>query len=105
MNEKEQLEFAAKAAGIKGEMSQTIGGWPCIITGAYQPWQPTHDNGDALWLAAQLKMDIAQFSFGVRVNAPDGEDHYQPVNDGDDRCAALRLAITSAAAEIGKAMT
>jgi len=59
MNDRELLEMAAKAEGIKGEIVETLGGWPAIRRSKeFQPWQPLNDDGDALRLAAILNIAI-----------------------------------------------
>lgn len=105
MKDKDLLELAAKASDLHGEWSKTIGGWDCLITPGCQPWQPLHDDGDALRLAVELGLEILTMPynggystvtqmFGVQVVEPHKDDAY----------AATRRAIVRAAAEIGKAM-
>jgi hypothetical protein len=112
MTDRELLEAAAKAAGIgfyKGDYANGLD----TKTGF---WNPLTDDGDALRLAVQC---------GIEFSIVDDE----PGNDGrtsracagyavesgprikyvfedhrGDPCAATRLAITRAAAEIGWAM-
>jgi hypothetical protein len=96
MNDKELLEFAAKAAGVKDEMLR------------FDWWNPLADDGDALRLAVLLGMKIypgeaypwdekcADYStkFGATVDEDEEPDPY----------IATRRAVVRAAAEIGKAM-
>lgn len=60
MNDRELLELAAKATGQVGEWSKTIGGWDCLVINGQtsNPWQPLHDDGDALRLAVQLGLSV-----------------------------------------------
>lgn len=62
-------------------------------------WNPMHDDGDALRLAAKLRIDIEwQDEFVVFADG----NWSEPI--GTDPAAAARYAIVRAAAEIGKAM-
>ena len=89
MNDKELLELAAKAAGIKhkkgdyAEGLDTRNGW----------WNPLTDDGDALRLAVKL---------GI-LNLDDTLFYSDDTIDfQDDPYAATRRAIVRAAAEIGR---
>ncbi len=108
------LELAAKAAGLKGRYVDCS---PPYITfaegepGSYRKvyWNPLLDDGDALRLAAKLRIDlefdsVRVFAFipsdgGVRHRASEFYREHQ-----DSEAAATRRAITRAAAEIGRAM-
>lgn len=81
MNDREMLEFAAKAAGITVSFDRTRRDWA---------WNPLDDDGDALRLAVKLKM-WTHSGMGCFQNEP-------------DPYAATRLAIVRAAAEIGRNM-
>lgn len=89
---KELIKLAAKASRIDIDK----------FTG----WNPIDDDGDALRLAVKLEFDIQQETNNVYVlywfdqSMKDVEAITTYV--GDDRFAATRLAITKAAAEIGK---
>ena len=105
MTDRELLELAAKAAGMKiirwlNDIDATA-----MIDSPYNAsWQPLYDDGDALRLAVKLQIDICQgdsevsaecyFTFGAAANEPKTSDPY----------AATRRAIVRAAAEIGRAM-
>ena len=104
MNDKELLELAAKAAGLKpttnalGQPSWTTG----LGSGCFA-WNPLQDDGDALRLAVKLEMTIdiddkKVIAFGVFY----GYLKSEAIND--DPYAAARRAIVRAAAEIGKEM-
>jgi hypothetical protein len=87
MNDKELLEFAAKAAGVEDEM--LVFGW----------WNPLTDDGDALRLAVKLSFDIhvdSNLTEVIYLNETT-EAHL------GDPYSATRRAIVRAAAEIGKA--
>ena len=118
--DKNLLELAAKAAGIKYEPEASK---PNPVSGAWfglwltydrepteydrRRWNPLCDDGDALRLAVKLQLGI---------NIPPVVDgrievvtFYGPIisivehPQNDDRNAAARRAIVRAAAEIGKA--
>ena len=96
MNDKELLEFAAIAAGLKLRYNY-LGG-----RDARQPWDPLTDDGDALRLAVKLDLPFRKafndtFETG---NDKSGRPIWEFL--GSDTCAAARRAIVRAAAEIGK---
>lgn len=106
--DRELLELAAKAAGIRVEYTA-----PSLLTGqVFQlffdgehqiEWQPLDDDGDALRLAVKLKMSI-----DVEERTQHAWSHivwvapcFEPLID--DPYAATRRAIVRAAAAIGEA--
>jgi hypothetical protein len=99
-DDKELLEFAAKAAGVKDEM--LVFGW----------WNPLTDDGDALRLAVKLNfrlecmtMQTAASSFDRKTSEPvDHTVQRESVRWPFERCpyAATRRAIVLAAADVGK---
>jgi hypothetical protein len=97
MTDRELLELAAKAAGLKGWKfyeEHPVDGYPRHSFGMRlggNRWNPLTDDGDALRLAAKLFLWQA-----VR-------DGYQHVDSDNDIYAATRRAIVRAAAEIGRA--
>ena len=100
MKDKELLELAAKAAGIKPDSWDDCG------------WSPLSDDGDALRLAVKLGISLflepcrskAGFiEYGYLTNDTKGHIRVHPVEDGD-YMSAVRSAITKAAAEIGREM-
>ena len=112
MTDKQLLELAAKAAGMRcieytNDYDGMMGLMQCDEHGRHTyTWNPLADDGDALRLCVKLGLDVASF-LGSKVTrcwvlwfANDGikEPH------GSDPYAATRRAITRAAAEIGKAM-
>ena len=101
MNDKELLEFAAKAAGMElTYLPQRQGEWAYYRNehGGETPWDPLADDGDALRLAVKLVLGIRFYIDGVGV----GESY--EMNNADPQ-AATRRAIVRAAAEIGRAIT
>lgn len=109
MEDRELLEVAAKAAGMKAQYSDNFGDFS--IGEPYSKgeirWNPLTDDGDALRLAAELRMtvDIGLWREEAQVRAYDkilgGMYH---IDEKGDRLVASRRAIVRAAAEIGKAM-
>lgn len=87
MNDRELIEMAAKAAGM--EINQS--------------WNPLTDDGAAMRLAVQLRIDIYHHTFPGEIEAVSESGGVQEDREGDEYCAARR-AITRAAAEIGKSM-
>lgn len=110
MTDKELLEMAAKAAGIKIEFYEDACiGYCCGDDGRDWPWNPLADDGDALRLAVKLGLNVFTYGcntphpFAIVVADDDGiEIEEQP--DFGDGFSATRRAIVRAAAEIGKAM-
>ena len=98
MTDKELLELAAKAAGFTFEDHYDDDEyWPWVEE-TQDFWNPLADDGDALRLMVELRMDVA---FHPRcVSVGDAELEFY----GDDPCAATRRGIVEAAAEIGKEM-
>lgn len=124
MADRELLELAAKAAGIKalrdphGVLRDCTGSDPARNIFACKEWNPLTDDGDALRLAVKLGMavlhdDSAAVRAGWALN-----QHVPITRDGSGPWywkewlrdhngapyAATRRAIVCAAAEIGKAM-
>lgn len=114
MSDKELLELAAKAAGIKyhAYVDNPMFGTGINIGDVDVPlWNPLKDDGDALRLAAKLSIDpMFNLNMGdgrpcVSVIFPLSGD-YTSLSEIDhgDTCAATRRAIVRAAAEIGRSM-
>ena len=110
-NDRELLEFAAKAAGYK--IAQYLGnGCAYVYNNAsnHKPkttfeWMPWHDDGDALRLAVKLELLIhVETCYYVHVMKDQIHVTEHIAKDGSGCLfAATRLAILRAAAEIGKA--
>jgi hypothetical protein len=100
MNDRELLEFAAKAANIE------IMFWSGRDVGAESPvvkphgidWNPLTDDGDAFRLAVKLNL------FNTRPKGYEWPDAELFARHQDDPYAATRRAVVRAAAEIGKKM-
>ncbi len=110
MNDRELLELAARAAGIKarwfrvnqwrqvGGNKMKTGQEDVFGTHHRKPWNPLTDDGDALRLAVLLNLEIhsPKSNPTVMFRTAENDVFYQ------DTC--IRLAIVRAAAEIGKSM-
>jgi hypothetical protein len=107
--DRELLELAAKAAGIAGfwvDAGLNVG-----TNAAPRIWNPLTDDGDAFRLAVKLNMEVHPsrncHGYFTLCRSPDLDliaDEPIIGQSPDDPYAAARLAITRAAAEIGKAM-
>ena len=110
MTDRELLELAAKAAGIR------INYWvydndddsPSVLESG-GIWNPLTDDGDALRLAVKLEMDFVWDFDRIEIYYGTEKDYvveyfYDPPTP-TDRYAATRRAIVRAAAEIGRKMT
>ena len=117
MTDRELLELAAKAAGIRYTVEDdeyyktrkffglwlVFDGEPSFTSRRY--WNPLTDDGDAFRLMVDLRLIVTQYSGGVTayqcgpVLAYVGYDKHPR-----DRRAAVRYAIVRAAAEIGRSL-
>jgi hypothetical protein len=110
MTDRELLELAAKAAGVKVASWTTYGPYVGGLEGCI--WDPLTDDGDALRLAVKLRMRVDAYEF--QVEAMDGCEPFkigqetftnnfvciEPLGADDDCCAATRRAIVRAAAAL-----
>jgi hypothetical protein len=97
---RELLELAAKVAELHGfwvDAGLNVGS-----DAAPKIWNPLTDDGDALRLAAKLKLNVMQGDFSVRVTDEAEIDDVSFVPDESQRLYAIRESIVRAAAEIGK---
>ena len=115
MKDRELLELAAKAAGLKlsfydGVHRNATGADPAMNICAFPVWNPLNDDGDALRLAVSQRLKIDH-------NHPEDQNlwvavrdrrfmvcSFERFDDESQRSAATRRAIVRAAAEIGMAM-
>lgn len=106
MEDKELIELAAKAAGLHVKVSSNSGKG-LKVQGNCNWWNPLNDDGDALRLAVSIGLivgvDREEFQTTVDYTS-NYEDRYVIEGHGVDAAAATRLAITRAAAQIGKEM-
>ncbi|TCQ94072.1 hypothetical protein [Pseudomonas sp. JUb52] len=107
--DRELLELAAKAAGYEIEWVRNSGcHYRCEEEIGREQWCPLDDDGDALRLAAALRLQILPGKHhrdGCSVNPT---HHNTPgvtsFVESKDMAEQMRRAITWAAAEIGRAM-
>lgn len=116
LTDRELLELAAKAAGLRVKLWEGHSGTMCAIDDDRngRMWMPLHDDGDALRLAVKLglSMDVCRqeplrATPGVEVR---GYVYRRSLaielasDNGASLEAATRRAIVRAAAEIGRSM-
>jgi hypothetical protein len=105
MTDRELLELAAKAEGHAVEFDEVSGlsFFDTRYTGIL--WDPLHSDGDALRLAAALRINIyfGHEGEGPIHCGPFGKDGATEWDAGTEQ-ESLRRAIVRAAAEIGKAL-
>ena len=63
MTDREMLELAARAAGIKGKVinAEGLGAWIPMPGASSAVWNPLDDDGDALRLVVKLGLHITQY--------------------------------------------
>jgi len=105
MEDRELLELAAKAAGIKHPGGEhCINGpavWDCD---ALRWWRPLTDDGDALRLAAKLVLNVLASEACILAEDENGVECIEYMYGPEDYTSGWRRAIVRAAAEIGRAM-
>lgn len=110
MNEREMLELAAKAAEMSNPNYMEIYQNKGINRGPTESlWNPLTDDGDALRLAVKLRFSVSFNLAFVEVECWQDEcgvtrEVIEYFHEPEEAAAAARLAITRAAAEVGKAM-
>ena len=98
MTDRELLDLAAKAAGVKHNPSLSA-----ACRGERIWWNPLTDDGDALRLAVKLQIDVDNdHPECCVIPEPQVVEYYK--NNNGDPYAATRRAIVRAAAEMGKSM-
>lgn len=104
--DRELLEFAAKAAGIRLNISDGAGDERYLwITDAVtgKNWDPLTDDGDALRLAVKLRLSTG-YAGVPTIHAVWAGNGVVDAVEPFEGAQSLRKAIVRAAAEIGKAM-
>lgn len=114
--DRDLLELAAKAAGVPAYWSTdgTIQARPIFVlcaggamgTMPYEvEWNPLKNDCDALRLAVDLRLScMTHEDYGASANSLDGQFYGESdTNGSESRYAAIRRAITKAAAAIGEA--
>ena len=109
MNDTQLLELAAKACGMPRPVDDN-GVWSAWV-GTLENghwWEPLDDDGDALRIAAYLRLEIIPGKHagdGCSINSRRHEIPGVTVfRDSKDMAEQMRRAIVMAAAEIGKIM-
>jgi hypothetical protein len=109
MSDRQLLEDAAKAAGIKlvfgpyGVPRDCTGMAPAMNMLSAEVWNPIDDDGDALRLAVALGISVSQEKRNGCVFCDANEGKVTADEEfGTDPYAATRRAIVRAAAEIGR---
>jgi len=101
MEDRELLELAAKAAGVRRELTDT-GEAFYIGKSSCHAWDPLNNDDDALRLAVKLRIEITFFEGFYEVHCEHCSVNYAPAYEpyGEDIEAATRRAIVRSAAEI-----
>lgn len=107
--DRELLELAAKAAGLRSEWSDVAGCMNLYADSAFKVrtgrWDPKRENLDAFKLAVKLRLDINFYEGSQYVCVTDYLcDHSSSTDYTDDRYRDVRLAILDCAAQIGESM-
>lgn len=113
-DDREMLEYAAKAAGITGKYGHapddyyykgnTEGILTTLPDGQLYVWNPLTDNNDAFRLAARLKIQVAFGTFKDNVASAYKFGTPAVEVENTDIEAAAREAIFLMAVDIGKGM-
>ena len=108
--EREQLELAAKACGLKHKSTDELSQW-LLVEGVRTPlqgahrwyWNPLADDGDCARMEAQLGLCIW---FGEYVLSRKGRLHQVAdyADHAGDKNAARRAASVAVASEIGRSV-
>lgn len=107
MKDKDLLEYAASAIGLKHdeEINELPSGMPAFWIDHPQThwWNPLSDDGDALRLATSLGMTINTKFISVSCPGNGSSLHgYNPSDVSGEKGEALRRAIVVVAASIGR---
>ena len=104
MTDRELLEMAAKAAGIKIEAWTVYGPYTGGLEGCI--WDPLKDDGDALRLAVKLNLTVSidQLEVEAWKATECGGEALEKATMGYSIEEATRRAIVRAAAAIGEQM-
>ena len=102
--DRELLEYAAKAAGMTGEWHETFGGSICLVRkNSMSGWNPLTDDGDAFRLMVKLGMEVEYTSCAAGAYVP-FEPAYGLVPITGNLTADLRRAIVETAAMKGRGL-
>ena len=104
MSDRELLEKAAKAAGLRvvdDHAHIPSGGMWLVGADEDQVWSPLINDGDALRLAVKLRMKLDCMPWRVEATAEESSD-VQPVVNADPYAATRRAIVRAAAALVEK---
>ena len=110
LNEREQVELAGKAVGLK-LLWLGLGDMPATIEATFAYWNPKHVDSDSLRLSAALDINI---EYSGPASGPSIEVNCWPSGHidcavrkpfGNDKQAAVRHAIFEAAVNFGMSMS
>lgn len=109
MTDVEMLELAAKAAGYEKSLRWNVrfllsAGGSVLVNNSWQKWNPLNDDGDAFRLSMKLEMMVDPVNRVVAGYLSDINIDIDPELQERDYYGAVRRAIVTAAAEIGKRM-
>jgi hypothetical protein len=102
--DRELLELAAKATGIKGHYFWSIDS-AGIEQASGDVWNPLQDDDEADQLESQLDLIVERLDGNAIIAGHPSLEMWPHEPDGNDRAAAYRRAIVRAAAEIGAALS
>jgi hypothetical protein len=97
MQDRELIEFAAKASGIEGWWETE---YLSFIKRSGGVWAPLDDDGDAFRLAVKLHLGV----LSEDVSSVAWDFNFREEVTNKDSCMATRRAIVLCAAKIGKEM-
>lgn len=107
--DRELLELAAKAAGYEVDRQASEYIWQELrqlallnLQGGHTLWNPLTDDGDALRLMVDVRIDLIQFGNFARAEISGMSDVHEKHNG--DPLAVTRRAIVRAAAELGRTL-
>lgn len=109
MSEREMLEYAAKACGLRAQWCATSRTMLLLDTesnAGCEEWNPKDNSGDGAEMEAKLGIEIKWFEYDCDASVGDEHtyrtEHYK--DHDDEKQPARRMASLRVAAEIGKAM-
>lgn len=102
MDDRKLLEMAARAAGLTfAAATLRLDGVMYVVTKEYGRWNALTNDADALRLAVKLGLDLCVAPSTALCAWSEVASDWIEEQPGNDPCAAMRRAITRAAASIG----
>ena len=95
MTDRELLELAAKASGV---LTASWYGNDAYFDGVLSRWNPLEDDGDALRLAVQLKINIS-FNLNNTIVKQNHKRELLELDDNDPYAATRRAIVRAASRE------